>query len=329
MTDLNVTKSREENQEPARENSKVAEVNMEAKKMSAEVAASAEEIISSEKVTEVTTELANENQSAEVKAPGEMVEITKELAEKYVRNAKTNSAGDKIVRIKKISSYTIERVGLISPDELESHGIIQRARVSGYICPLCGSGSGSKGTGMEYNKKVEDHTSFTCFGGGHAFNVLKLCALHYHMNTSKDYPKLLEKICEEFNIPIEYEDFSITSSNRVANKPRKSHNNDPLPPEELKYIQEDLNSSLMPLENFLRYQPEGKWRGFDFEFLKAHGCRLIVDWVSPKCRDKKQKVVPTTRMIIPSDDSSPVHSRKNACRQKNSVQRRRAEVKLG
>lgn len=335
MTDSNVTKSREENQVPAKENSrtnevpkgnlKVAEVNMEAEKMSSEVATGAKEVTSSEKVAEIKTELVNENQSEKITTSGEMVEITKELAEKIQKatterndflgeeddglpgeKKKTQSEAEKNTNyIKKISRYTIERVGLISPDELEAHGIIRRARVSGYICPLCNSGGGPNGTGMEYNKTVTDHTSFTCFSGSHAFNVLKLCAIHYHMETRKDYPKLLVKICEEFNIPIEYEEFEVTNSRRSdAKQQRKIHHTDPIDPEELKYIQEDLNSSLTPLENFLRYQPKGKWRGFDFEFLKAHGCRLINDWISPKNRCDKKKAVPSTRMIIPANETS-------------------------
>ena len=328
MTDTNVIKSREENQESAKENLKVAEENLEAEKMSSEITASAEEVVAAEKVTEAKTEPADENQSEEVAAPGEMIEITKELAEKALsENAEAQKAaterndflGEEEVlpgekqspaqkneqcTVKKISQYTIETMGLISPEDLEAHGIIRRAKVSGYICPQCGSGSGPNGTGMEYNKTVTDHTSFTCFSGGHSFNVLKLGALHYNMDTRREYPKLIEKICTEFNIPVEYEDFEITNSKRSAEKIKKSRDEDMPSPEELECILNDMNYSLTPLENFLRYQPKGKWRGFDFEFLKKHGCRLIPDWISPKLRLEKKKAVPSTRMIIPSGPMS-------------------------
>lgn len=175
MFELNVTKSGEENQVPTKENLKVAEENLEAEKMSTEITTSAEEVTSSEKVTEVTTESANENQSAEVATPGEMVEITKELAEKIQsENAESEDEGlpgenknssqtNQTHIIKRISRYTIETMGLISAEDLEAHGI------TGYVCPICGSGSGPNGTGMEYNKTVTDHTSFTCFSGNHSF----------------------------------------------------------------------------------------------------------------------------------------------------------------
>ena len=62
--------------------------------------------------------------------------------------------------LKKFSTATLETINRLSPDELETHGIIQAVRVSGYICPICGSGDGSHGTGMEHNKKIETYTSF-------------------------------------------------------------------------------------------------------------------------------------------------------------------------
>ena len=56
-------------------------------------------------------------------------------------------------QIKKISTATIETINRISPDELEAHDIIQRASASGYVCPLCGSGEGSHGTGNGSQQK--------------------------------------------------------------------------------------------------------------------------------------------------------------------------------
>ena len=43
-------------------------------------------------------------------------------------------------------------------------GYLQRARVDGYICPICGSGSGPNGTGLTVSKKLLGR--FTCFAGG-------------------------------------------------------------------------------------------------------------------------------------------------------------------
>ena len=113
--------------------------------------------------------------------------------------------------LKKFSTATIDRINQLSPSDLEAHGIIEPARVSGHICPICGSGDGSHGTGMVHNKKIETHTSFTCFRGGHSFNVLKLCALHYQLNLRNDFQQLVEQTCADFGIPIEYDDFSLSN----------------------------------------------------------------------------------------------------------------------
>ena len=201
--------------------------------------------------------------------------------------------------LKKFSTTTIERINRLEPEELEAHGIIEPARVSGYICPICGSGDGSHGTGMEHNKKIETHTSFTCFSGGHAFNVLKLCALHYQLDLRNDFQQLVEKTCADFGIPIEYEDFSLASSRRGTYTKRKKKT-EPLDSEELKFIQADLNASPEPLKDFMNHQPNGKWRGFTLDFLLAHNCRLINDWTPPKNRN----MTPTMRMIVPAGDTA-------------------------
>ena len=201
--------------------------------------------------------------------------------------------------LKKFSTATIDRINRLEPEELETHGIIQPARVSGYICPTCGSGDGSHGTGMEHNKKIETHTSFTCFSGGHSFNVLKLCALHYHLDTRNDFQQLIEQICADFGIPIEYDDFSLANLRRSTYRKRK-RKTEPLDPEELKFIQTDLNASPEPLKDFMNYQPNGKWRGFTLDFLLAHNCRLINAWTPPKNRN----MTPTMRMIVPAGDTA-------------------------
>lgn len=205
--------------------------------------------------------------------------------------------------MKKISAATLERINQLSPDELVAHGIIQPARVSGFICPICGSGEGSHGTGITHNAKIESHTSFTCHAGKHSFNVLKLCALHYGLDTRSDYPALVEKICADFNIALEYDEFTMTNGKRSAKKKRKHR--DPISPEELKNIQADLNAPIEPTKRFVENQPDKKWRGFDADFLIAHGCREIGNWTHPKYRGtNQQELTPTWRMILPVGEDS-------------------------
>lgn len=205
--------------------------------------------------------------------------------------------------MQKFSDTTLAKLGKLSPDELVAHGVIQPARVSGYICPICGSGDGKNGTGMKHNEKIETHTSFTCFSGKHSFNVLKLCALHYNLDTRNDYKTLVEKICADFGIEIEYDEFTLTGGKRTAKK--KKRRRETISPDELKNIQADLNASPESLKTFVNCQSDKKWRGFDIDFLLAHGCRLINDWTPPKTRGtNKEFATKTMRMIIPNGDAA-------------------------
>ena len=205
--------------------------------------------------------------------------------------------------MQKFSYTTLAKLGKLTPDELVAHGVIQPARVSGYICPICGSGDGKNGTGMMHNEKIETHTSFTCFSGGHSFNVLKLCALHYGLDTRNDFQVLVEKTCTDFGIEVEYDEFILTGGKRTAKK--KKRRRETISPDELKNIQADLNASPEPLKSFLRNPTAPNWRGFDVDFLLAHGCRLINDWTPPKTRGtNKEFATKTMRMIIPNGDAA-------------------------
>ena len=152
---------------------------------------------------------------------------------------------------------------------------------------------------MVHNKKIENHTSFTCFSGGHSFNVLKLCALHYELDTRSNYPQIVEKTCADFDFPLEYDEFSLTGGKRNSKRCENIY------PEEIKNIQADLNASIDPLKTFMKYKPNQKWRGFDFDFLVNHGCRLINDWFPPKTRGTNQQpITATMRMIVPAGEIS-------------------------
>ncbi|MBR4903687.1 MAG: hypothetical protein IKZ53_03375 [Selenomonadaceae bacterium] len=95
----------------------------------------------------------------------------------------------------------------------------------------------------------------------------------------------------------------MTDSKRSAKKSCKRRERPS--PAEIKNIQDDLNAPTEPLKSFMEYYNGGKgWRGFDFDFLIAHGCRFISGWTHPKNRNtNKEERTPTDRMIIPAGDS--------------------------
>ena len=76
--------------------------------------------------------------------------------------------------MKKFSKATIAAINQLPPDELESRGVLQKARY-GSICPFCQNGAGHDGTGISpiKNREGED-TLYHCFKCGKTFNNLQI-----------------------------------------------------------------------------------------------------------------------------------------------------------
>ena len=96
---------------------------------------------------------------------------------------------------------------------------LQIAKHNGYICPICGSGSGKHGTGITENKGKPKH--YTCFAG-HCFtnaSVVDILALKAGLTdtSATNFPKVIEAAAYEANIDLDdrdtynsHKDFSFT-----------------------------------------------------------------------------------------------------------------------
>ena len=119
--------------------------------------------------------------------------------------------------MKKFSKATIAAINRLSPDELERRGVLQKARY-GHICPYpdCQNGAGHDGTGVNpiKNREGED-TLYHCFKCGRTFNNLQIFKLHYEID---NFAELIEKICADFDITLEYVDFDAPKGKRGAMK---------------------------------------------------------------------------------------------------------------
>ena len=74
----------------------------------------------------------------------------------------------------------------------------------GYICPICGSGSGKKGTGLT----TKDGEHFTCWAGCfQSADLIDIIGLEHGIATDDDrrYPEKLRIAAEELGIPLEEE----------------------------------------------------------------------------------------------------------------------------
>ena len=193
-------------------------------------------------------------------------------------------------RRKFISPETIDTINQLSPETLEAHGVIQKARSSGYICPECGNGSGKDGTGIK-PFVTNSHVGWKCHRCNKKFNNMDFLARHYGLNKTANFRELCESICADFNIPLDYD---APLGNKATEK--KSA----VPPAELIAINADINSDIQSLKDFVAAQG-GLWRGLTLEMLEKFGCRYIPDWTPPKSRAAQKFSTPTPRMIIPAN----------------------------
>ena len=75
------------------------------------------------------------------------------------------------------------------------------ASKKGYICPICGSGSGAKGTGITENPKSPNH--FTCWAGCFSSkSYIDILAIRDGINES-DTKAVVENACRECGITLD------------------------------------------------------------------------------------------------------------------------------
>lgn len=100
----------------------------------------------------------------------------------------------------------IEQAKAYLHDHATEYKGLQKARVSGYICPVCGSGSGKNGTGIEFK-----NGRWKCYSGNHTGvdngDIIDLIALEHGKPIGDTYfMDNLKEACREFNITLDNED---------------------------------------------------------------------------------------------------------------------------
>ena len=153
----------------------------------------------------------------------------------------------------------------------------------GYICPVCGSGSGPKGTGITENPKSRGH--FTCWAG--CFDnsdIFHIIGLQYGLT---NFNEQFEKACELSGIKPDY-DTSYTWPSPKTNTGNKSQNNKPVD------VVEDYTEFYKQAAANI-YKTDYH-RGISLETLKKFNVGYVEEWRHPKAPAN----VPTSpRLIVP------------------------------
>ena len=144
----------------------------------------------------------------------------------------------------------------------------------GYICPICGSGSGKHGTGVTENPQKKGH--FTCWAGGEDCfknaDIFEIIGKEYGLSSFADQ---FNKACEIFGVtPDKHEQSGNATTPAMTEK-------------EL-------------LDEAAKHITETKYhRGISLETLKRFGVGFMPDWKHPKAPSNIQG---TSRLIVPNDE---------------------------
>ena len=105
-----------------------------------------------------------------------------------------------------IAQETIDAVNKISADSIEAKGFISKAPKGHYICPHCGSGTHENASGALATDNNRGFTHWHCHSASCTLdgNNIQLFAEIWKLDISKDFTKIVKRLCDEFGISFEY-----------------------------------------------------------------------------------------------------------------------------
>lgn len=153
----------------------------------------------------------------------------------------------------------------------------------GFICPMCGSGSGKHGTGIT----TKDGVHFTCWAGCYTnADVIDIIGLQYGIDR---YTDKLQKAADIFGISLEAD----TKMPQIHPEREIQRSEPPLKAQE----PEERTDYLSFFYNAMKDIGKTSYhRGLSMETLKRFGIGYVAEWRHPKA----PSAPPSPRMIIPT-----------------------------
>ena len=158
----------------------------------------------------------------------------------------------------------------------------------GFICPICGSGSGKNGTGLILHKETH-FKCFSCGFYGDMFEIIGKC------EGLTDSAQIFNRAYEIFNIKIDTENFKPVSNFSPIPKNEKKENEKPLTDytEFFKKCKQDLNKT-----------EYWRKRGLSEAVLTRFWVGFCENWVNPGINKNGWTPPATPRLIIPTSKYS-------------------------
>lgn len=179
----------------------------------------------------------------------------------------------------------LDRVKKISYAELHNHGFLQIAPDGNFVCPFCGNGTGTDGTGIKENIEPDGTRTAHCFkcADGDKIDNIKILANHYNLNwqDKADFIEIIKRGAKEF--------FNEELTNEI-----ETEYIDMVAVREL--ILKDITESQKNLADFIE-EHGGKWRGLTLATLNFLRFGYLAHWMHP-LNIVRNKKVPTSRRII-------------------------------
>ena len=166
----------------------------------------------------------------------------------------------------------------------------QEAKKGGYVCPVCGNGSGSDGTGVKLIKGQSFR--YKCFKCDTSGDVINFYATEHHISNDE----AIARVSVLYGLEVPKKKFKriphIHQHKNFYEKPLENQ-------AEIETIAEDIllaTSHLRETDYFIK-------RGISYETAEKYSCGYIAKWIHPTKRGEK-KIYPSPRVIIPTSTES-------------------------
>lgn len=159
---------------------------------------------------------------------------------------------------------------------------LTKAAKTGYVCPICGSGSGDNGTGIEHKEDKEGITRFTCFANN-CYQWADVIDVMRAIHPSDNYPAIMEKLKDIYKgCPTETKVVKTKKTKREKDKPSIDI------PAEINRAQENLGAT----DYF-------QTRGISETTVKKFNCGYLADFKTSKTgRPFPAIIIPTFTGLV-------------------------------
>lgn len=180
-----------------------------------------------------------------------------------------------------------------SLDYIHAHPEIyftQEAKKGGYVCPVCGNGSGEDGTGV----KLITGQSFRykCFKCDTSGDVINFYAAEHQL----DNREAILQVCALYGLEVPTKKSKkIPHAHRRISSDTESVKN--------QAETETIANDIVIAASHLRETDYFSKRGISYETAERYNCGYIEQWIHPQKRGE-QKIFPSPRVIIPTSSES-------------------------